>query len=298
MAECVLVDWGVSSFRAWRVDAGSGEVLDSHCSDQGITKIDAPPAEFLRKVLGGLVRRQTTDTPVIMAGMAGSSLGLMDVPFALCPVNAPGLFAQSRTLALPGFQAWIIPRVRDSRGGHDDIVRGEETQIFGYLASNGSAGAVTFCLPGTHSKWVDSAGGNITGITTALTGELFACLHNSILVIGAQQDNPEAFFAGLEHARRNPDLILSLFSTRTGVLFGALKTEHGASYLSGLLIGAEIAGILATRTIERRVVVIGADVLCQRYREALHCFGIDAEIHSGERMVRAGLLSALSLLRQ
>src|SRR6185295_12743023 len=68
-------------------------------------------------------------------------------------------------------------------------------------------------------------------------------------------------------------IMSTMFSTRTLGLVGALSAEAQADYLSGLLIGHEIAaaGELGVRLAS--VVLVGGDELCQRYRRALVAFG-------------------------
>ena len=52
-------------------------------------------------------------------------------------------------------------------------MRGEETQVAGFLALNEGWDG-TLCLPGSHTKWVAVSAGEVTGFRTFMTGELFA----------------------------------------------------------------------------------------------------------------------------
>ena len=54
-------------------------------------------------------------------------------------------------------------------------MRGEETQIAGYLAKDPNFFG-TLCLPGTHSKWTQISAEEIVSFRTFMTGELFALL--------------------------------------------------------------------------------------------------------------------------
>ena len=54
-------------------------------------------------------------------------------------------------------------------------MRGEETQIAGFLALNPKFDGV-ICLPGTHTKWVHISAGEIVSFRTFMTGEMFALL--------------------------------------------------------------------------------------------------------------------------
>ena len=54
-------------------------------------------------------------------------------------------------------------------------MRGEETQIAGFLSENPAFEGV-LCLPGTHTKWVRIDAGEIVHFRTFMTGELFGLL--------------------------------------------------------------------------------------------------------------------------
>ena len=98
---------------------------------------------------------------------------------------------------------------------------------------------------------------------------------------------PEADRAAFErgvHAglRTGAALLHALFSARTLALTGELAPEGVADYLSGLLLGAEIAA--ARPWIERggarnlSITLIGDAMLCERYRLAMAIDGIEARI--------------------
>jgi 2-dehydro-3-deoxygalactonokinase len=66
-------------------------------------------------------------------------------------------------------------------------------------------------------------------------------------------------------------LLNGLFATRTYGLMNRLADTALSDYLSGLLVGAEIAE--ATKQIEDRVTIIASPALAQRYTEALKLLG-------------------------
>jgi phosphonate metabolism protein PhnN/1,5-bisphosphokinase (PRPP-forming) len=80
----------------------------------------------------------------------------------------------------------VAPGLR--QGKPADVMRGEETQIAGFLALNPNWDGV-ICLPGTHSKWVHISAGEVVSFQTFLTGEMFALLSQaSVLRHGMQGD--------------------------------------------------------------------------------------------------------------
>jgi len=103
----------------------------------------------------------------------------------------------------------------------------------------------------------------------------------------SDEDDQEAFARGIVASARDGGLTNHLFGVRTQGLFGTLSALQAPSYLSGLLIGHELRGLLpAART---TVHLIGAEALLQRYVRALALLGIASETHS-EALTARGLL--------
>ncbi len=126
--------------------------------------------------------------------------------------------------------------------GVPDVIRGEETQIFGAL-DTGNADRL-FVLPGTHSKWARVKNKRIEHFATFMTGEVFAILcEHSILgrTMKGSADDAESFKQGFAYAMNEQvngaGLLQQLFSARTLALFNRVPGEALHAYLSGLLIG-------------------------------------------------------------
>src|SRR5262249_33993231 len=163
-----------------------------------------------------------------------------------------------------------------------DVMRGEETQIFGALADGATARGV-YVLPGTHSKWAVVDAGGVETFATFMTGELYAVLRqHSILGRLATSGADDAPFDRRRRASMRGGAALShdLFSARSLALPAELAPEGIADYLSGLLVGAEIVAARAwaarTAVTGSVVTLVGEAALCERYRRALTLAGIDA----------------------
>jgi 2-dehydro-3-deoxygalactonokinase len=265
--QLVAIDWGTSSLRGARLDA-QGAALDERASLQGILKVPAGGFEAVLQAEFGdwLV---DANTLCLISGMAGSRQGWREAPYCRCPSGASDIAAALAWVA-PGRIA-IVPGLSCERDGAPDVMRGEETQIFGALDMLGLDDAL-FVLPGTHSKWAEVRGGRVERFSTAMTGEVYALLrHHSILARTLpSEDGPlhgEAFDSGVERALRSTSLLQSAFTVRTLALFERSTPDELASYLSGLVIGEELRtqGSLAGR----RVHLIGNDTLTRRYQRAL-----------------------------
>ena len=167
----------------------------------------------------------------------------------------------------------IVPGISCERAGLPDVMRGEETQVFGALALLG-IDAATFVLPGTHSKWVTVEGGRIREFRTAMSGEFYDLLRkHSILSRSLGPADAEApfdeatFDRGVHTALQGDGLLQTAFSVRTLSLFDRLAAASLPSYLSGLVIGEELRGRPLARG--SKVVVIGEPSLARRFERAL-----------------------------
>jgi 2-dehydro-3-deoxygalactonokinase len=233
------VDWGSTSVRAMRIGDG-GEMLEVRRADDGVFARTGDFAARLKIHLGDWLERFPT-APVLMCGMIGSDRGWVHAPYVAAPTG-PADLVKSFVRVPSERPTFIVPGVSLIAGDTADVMRGEETLIAGLLAQTNVAHA-RVCLPGTHSKWVDIEDGRIAGFRTYMTGELRAALlSQGALATGiAQQRSPEAFAGGLKAAHNDASLSHNLFQARARRLLGRLPAEHTASFVSGLLIGDEVA---------------------------------------------------------
>ncbi|WP_224825998.1 2-dehydro-3-deoxygalactonokinase [Cognatishimia sp. MH4019] len=284
----IAVDWGTSHLRVYAMSGGS--VLDERASDDGMGSLERNQFEG---ALLALVSDWLGDrTPVLACGMVGARQGWVEAPYSSVPaavdqvkmVNAPTSDARLDVRVLPG-----VKQVQPA-----DVMRGEETQIAGFLALNKGWDGV-ICLPGTHSKWVLVSANEIVSFQTFMTGELFALLsEQSVLrhtVTTANWDE-SAFSEALSDSMARPEkLAAKLFSIRAESLVNGTAAEVGRARLSGLLIGAELA---AARPywLGQKVAVIGAPEVARLYVAALAEQGVPATHVQGDRMTIAGLNAA------
>jgi len=274
----IAIDWGTSSARAYALDANGGVVSERN-APLGIQHIaDGRFADALATLCGGAVPE---GMPLLASGMIGSRQGWVEAPYCACPAGFAAIAAG--LVGVSGTNLRIVPGLicRDD-DGRPDVMRGEETQIFGAVAEDDAAPRV-IVLPGTHCKWAIVRDARVETFATFMTGELYAVLRaHSILGRLAMDTTDDASLARGVRASLRDDAALSrdLFSARTLALTGALASEGVADYLSGLLLGAEIAA--ARRWLARQqldaapVTLIGEARLCARYRQALELAGVAA----------------------
>ncbi len=273
----VIVDWGTSSFRAYRFGAG-GEITEQHQAAAGILTVEnkAFEAVLIREIGQWL----TPQTDVLLSGMITSRNGWIETPYVEAPATLAQLAAGARALtARNGMVLRFLPGVCVN-GLSPDVMRGEEIQVFG---SVGAQESVTVVLPGTHSKWVRVQAGVLADFKSFMTGEVYAALKahtilGRLIPEGVAIDDV-AFSAGVRQAL-NPGsagLLNDIFTTRSGVLLDRFPPEEIAERLSGIVIGHEIRGGLALGWAEGVIRVVGEAGLVRRYLLALRTAGLQAE---------------------
>lgn len=290
MDKVIVVDWGTTSFRAWLV--AGGEVQDEIPSGTGMR--DTAREDFPRYCGEQLARWRTgaEPPPVYMAGMVGAPQGWQAAPQPVLPVGIDDLAAQ--VVAAEGLaDAWIIPGCRVQKSDAEiDVMRGEEVQIFGALDLLKRDDAL-FCLPGTHSKWAEVRGRKLVHFTTSMTGEVYeTMLGHTILAKTADRAAPfdeAAFRKGLAQADSADGLLHQLFTARCRTLYGDMKPELTPSYLSGILIGAEVRAMRGLHPQAKEVLLCGSDALRGPYGIALAAAGIAITAVSAKAASLAGI---------
>ncbi|MBL6458496.1 2-dehydro-3-deoxygalactonokinase [Belnapia sp. T6] len=291
------IDWGTSAFRAYRLAPG-GAILDRRESEGGILSVPKGgfPAALSAAIGPWLAEGESL---VLLCGMVGSRQGWVEVPYLPCPAGPAEIAAALTPLPFEGARCLLVPGLttRDA-AGVPDVMRGEETKLIGLLAELGEAEALA-CLPGTHAKWARLGGGKVTGFATQMTGEVRAVLlDHSILGRLAQPDAPmdeAAFLRGVGRARQGGGLLHHLFGTRGLGLMGELSEAATASYLSGLLIGHEVAAALAEGMPPGPVHLAGSATLTRAYALAFGAFGLEHRLHDPDLALRGLALIAETL---
>lgn len=291
----ILGDWGTTNVRLWAID-DKGVTLASRALDKGMSRLtpsDYEPVitEFINEEFGPFTR----PVDLILCGMVGARQGWKEAPYS-------SLGSQSRPRAVKVdtnntlLNVFILPGLKQQMP--PDVMRGEETQIEGFVAENpGFQG--TLCLPGTHSKWVQINQGLVTHFQTAMTGELFFVLKkHSTLGFSMQGGWDAAQFeqAVLEGFEHSASLLSKLFSKRAATLISDTPFS-GISAISGLLIGSEFAASQRF-TREGTVYLIGGDQLADHYAQAASVLDIKAVKRSGDTLVIQGLKSAYQSLKR
>ena len=292
---CAAIDWGTSTFRLWLLDA-DGNVLAERRSDDGLQGIGG------REGFPGIMESHLAETgtpdglPVIVCGMAGSRQGWVEARYLDTPAPLDRVVESAVRVEGISRDVRILPGVAQRDPDHPDVIRGEETQLLGAVASGIEDGL--FCMPGTHSKWVALKAGTLEAFATYMTGELFGLLARQSILAHAindtkvKPDDPD-FISAVEAGMARPaDIANRIFEIRPSQLLGFSAVGSGAARLSGALIGTEITGAKARFGRLDHVHLIASGSLSSLYAKALEATGTTVDTLDADEVVRRGLYAA------
>ena len=294
----IAIDWGNTRFRCWLLDINGNEI-DNIDTEFGISKIkDTTFSQVFENIMGGWFHEHGS-LPVIASGMIGSRHGWLETPYIPCPAG-PEEFAKHLVYVSLNIENTnipkkiaIVPGMSYWDEGVPDLMRGEETQVAGFLWDKQQSGWIV--LPGTHSKWVLTKAGKIEAFKTFMSGEIFALMvEHSILqklMEGNQQDE-NAFKRGcIQSFNSQQGLLNQLFSVRTMGLLNQVEAKGIHSFISGIIIGCEIKEGMSLDAHnfsldDAEVNLIGEISLCNLYRHAFEIANIKVNLVNNNPVVK------------
>ncbi len=287
----VAVDWGTTNVRFWLMSE-EGKILSTKTSPMGMNRIKKDQYEDHLLANIGEWFEPSDSIQVIACGMVGAANGWVEAMYQKAPCEP--ISNEKITKAPTGFPSLdvrIIPGIANYSPSHD-VLRGEETQICGFLTENPDFEGV-LCLPGTHTKWVEIKSGLVMGFRTFMTGELFDVLGKSSILrhsIDSNSWDENEFISAIEVSLSKPEeLTTRMFSIRAESLIGDLKTEMASARLAGLLLGLELAGSKSYWK-QNSVVIIGSGQLAKNYYDGLITTSTKSKIINSESFTIKGLI--------
>ncbi len=289
-------DWGTSSFRIKLIDTDGLTVLSEVHSNQGISNTylawkqsEAGNDRFLFfldvikssiVVLEGKVNKSLSGVPVLLSGMASSTLGMITLPYKKLPFNTDGSDLTLHWVkANKGFEHDVI--IISGVCSENDVMRGEETQLVGAIQKNFQEEHV-YIFPGTHSKHITVKENRACSFKTYMTGELFALLSNHGTLAEAvevtsdlkNEASIQNYKQGVEDSLKS-NLLHSLFRVRASFLLHNSSKELNSSYLSGLLIGHEVKELVNQNL--KGITLVGLSIN-NRYQLAMQTLNIQVPV--------------------
>jgi len=263
----IAVDWGTSSFRAYLIE--EDVITDTIQTEDGMKFVKDNNFEnvFINLIEKWLIKNKKID--VLASGMLGARQGWIEAPYEKAPYNLNNINYISPILNDNRISLKIFSGI--SQNDPPDVMRGEETQIAGFLTDNKKFNG-SICLPGTHSKWIKINKNSIEKFKTFMTGEMFEIISkNSVLIHSVKSNNLDKteIVNSANKIMNNPELFAnSLFQLRADDLLNSKGAVIYRSRLSGYLLGMELIGSIEFWK-KNDIVLIGNIDLIDLYEKVL-----------------------------
>ncbi len=292
----ISVDWGTSRFRMALVRTEDLSIIAELETEDGNKSMNALwkrsgedrlafYISLINKGIDPWMNRFNANAPVIISGMASSSIGMKELPYARLPFSCSGedLVIEKLELDKPSLPSFLISGVRAKL----DVMRGEETILIGLHDQPRSPEKVLYILPGTHSKHVIVQNGKVVDFRTFMTGELFevirtqTILKNSTQAEGGYAFDEVHFGRGVEAAKEG-NILNELFQIRAADLLKGRSKEANSNFLSGLLIGEELKNLQSYGI--KKMILCGTDHISQLYSMAAGILGHAPETKGSDEL--------------
>lgn len=278
-------DWGTSRLRLRLVQREPFRILETIESERGIAAVydgwefsGNSRENYFEGIVGEALEgfeELVVGLPVAVSGMASSTIGWCELPYAPLPHQLTDPLVSKVVGA-----DLDVRLVSGLRWETRDVMRGEESQVVGVWGNPtlNLPSRFRLILPGTHSKHVLIEDDTITAFQTFLTGDLFQALGRySILKHSVEMRTEvvanDAFRDGVRRSQTDP-MDHVLFSLRCADLFNIREAAENAAFLSGLLIGSEMSALAEGA----ETVVVAETALGKLYAAALHILGESARL--------------------
>ena len=263
----IAIDWGTSNFRAYLLD--DDKVLDKISSNDGMKFVKRNDFEkVLIKNLSSWFS-SNDNIQILASGMVGAKQGWTEVPYAKAPCEVLKLNLGTPKVKNKKLKVYILSGI--SQNNPEDVMRGEETQLAGFLLDNPNFNG-SICLPGTHSKWVNVEKYKILNFNTYLTGELYEIVKNYSVLKHSLSNNDiceKKLIEGVEITLKSPNNFSNkLFQLRAKDLLKNQSSVEANSLLSGYFLGLELLGS-KVYWFRKDVILIGSDFLNRYYELCL-----------------------------
>ncbi|RMF87107.1 MAG: 2-dehydro-3-deoxygalactonokinase [Nitrospinota bacterium] len=251
----LAIDSGTTNTRVWLVRAGTvlaKAQVQAGVRDTARTGSLAFLKAGIKRAIDQVLQQSGAHLPpfALAAGMITSGLGLLELPHASAPAGWQDLAAQVARETFPDLDGLTIYFVRGVRSGPPsytlaeapavDIIRGEETEVFGALETLSLNGPLLYVHLGSHSKLIHiDAEKRIAGGMTTLTGELIHAVQaQTILSSALPAEGGERFHMDL--VRQGAEWTAQYGLSRTLFLVRILEQsrQYSPDQLWSVFIGA------------------------------------------------------------
>lgn len=297
----IVMDMGTSNTRLWLCD---GDILvgaKKGAFGAGSSKSHGRDFLFgsLKTLIGELIAENSVSEDAVeyifVSGMAGSNIGLYDLPHIALPANIHTLAENLKEVRLEEITEIpfvFVPGLKKLCGeGIADVMRGEETETAGIICLAKECTDAILVLPGTHNKVIATdKEGRITDFFTGFSGELLNIIISHSILTGQVMHGTEIVdgevLCGAEFAKEN-GLNAAIFHVRVMWMNGKSVAEM-SSFLYGAVMGQDVA-LIKRMAQGRRIYVGGRESLKRVYGLLLGEGTLELEAEVADNAVRCGL---------
>ena len=292
--EFISIDWGTSRLRIHHIRSHEPGFSRNYQSDEGVKHLhglaQASQSQqqsyflsFLEDVLQTNFPEMEPGIPIVISGMASSTIGILNLPYATTPYSCLGKDVVYREIKGKEIENRIF--LISGVATENDVMRGEETQVIGLHGMIDAPDDKILILPGTHSKHIFISEDRMTHFHTYLTGELFDILTKHSILKNSVTENQiddkvrHAIQLGGAHGA-TAKLLNHLFEVRASEILGTRDTSDNFYYLSGLLIGSELCNL--TSFDHTNLFLAAANPLAEIYATVAKRLSIDLNLIPAE----------------
>jgi len=186
---------------------------------------------------------------IYASGMITSAYGLLEVPHCALPISMKDFAAsvvpfEEKTRF--GRTVYLVPGLKkmDENIDYVNNMRGEEIEVLGVLERYGEELAgrtVAIALPGSHTHVMFVRGGEMLGIVSNFTGELFHAVASETILSPLLQTKPENldedWIRKGVHNLNEFGMSRALYICRAMQVFNEGTVQQQLSYAEGVLLG-------------------------------------------------------------
>ena len=296
-----VMDMGTTNTRIWLCNGD--KVLSSKKGGFGAGSTKSHGKEYLFESLKALINELVTEAGVeisrveriLVSGMAGSNIGLYDLPHIPLPANLETLSKNLKEVRLDSIcpiPFVFVPGLKKLDGNEiADVMRGEETETAGILCLAPQCKDGILVLPGTHNKVIETnEKGEITDFFTSFSGELLNIVMSHSILAGQVMHGGEIVDSCVLDGTwfsKEKGLNAAIFHVRVMGMNGR-STDEMTSFLYGAVMGQDAEAIKKMAK-ERKMYIGGRESLKKVYRLLLGDNAVPLDASVADNAVRCAL---------
>jgi 2-dehydro-3-deoxygalactonokinase len=257
----LLIDSGTTNSRVRLCDGNkviASVTRKAGARDSAITGSNAMLKEKLRECIDEILKVSHINIDqveaIIASGMITSNMGLVEIPHISAPASVYDISKEIKSIRFNEVvpkEIKFIPGIKtgfteESVLAEKDIMRGEETEVFGYLSqANEEDEDIIFMHFGSHHKCIHVQKNRIISSCTGITGELIMAISQNTIIKSSLQ-NLEEVIINLDWVRKGIDASRSsgisraMFSVRMLDTMEKLDKNMVTSFFLGIMLHQDL----------------------------------------------------------